>query len=154
MKRSIEIDDTLDEIIGSACEDVKNELLSYLEENPDTYKLPCISNDLDYSGAIHGIIDSATPIYTAEIDGLHYLYGDDFEESYRNAGIGDGSEENHKAVAIYCYIEEKVNEWYRLNADDVFEEWSEAQDKKEKEEAKKEQEAEEKREKMLEPKEV
>lgn len=30
-----------------------------------------------------------------------------------------------KAAAIYCYIEQEVNEWYSENAEEIFDEWKE-----------------------------
>lgn len=133
-KRTVEIDDTLQETIDSAIEDVKNELLSYLEQNPDTDETPDIGNDLDYSGAIHEIVDGAVPIYTGEINDLFYLYGDEIEQAFDDAGIGN-KEDPHwpsgwKAAAIYCYIEQQVHQWYQNNADDIFEEWKEQRDAK------------------------
>jgi hypothetical protein len=130
-KRTVEIDDTLDEIIESAINDVKQTLLDYLEDNKDTDKTPDIGNDLDYSGAIHEIVDSAVPVYTNEINDLFYLYGDEFEEAFDDAGIGsrdDSWPSGWKPAAIYCYVEQKVHDWYRNNADDIFEEWKEKRD--------------------------
>jgi len=98
-----------------------------LDENPDTTGTPCLNNDLDYSGAIHEIVDGAVPIYTKDIKDCYYLHDTDLEEAYRNSGIGDGTEENHIQVAIYCYIQDKVNEWYNDNADDVCAEWRKQQ---------------------------
>jgi hypothetical protein len=132
VKRTIEIDDTLQHRVDSAIEDVKQELLNYLEENPDTGDVPCISNDLDYSGAIHEIVDGWVPIYTREIDGLFYLYGSELEEAFEDAGIGEKEDKGWpcgwKPAAIYCYIENQVHEWYRNNAEEIFEEWKEKRD--------------------------
>jgi hypothetical protein len=122
MKRQIEIDDTLDERVDSAIDEVKKELMSYLDLNkPD--ELPCLNNDLDYGGAIHEIIDSSVPIYTKEIEDTWYLYSNELEEAYDNAGCGDNPRENDGMSAIYFYIAEKVNEWYQDEAQDIFEEW-------------------------------
>lgn len=137
MKRQIEIDDTMQETIDVAIESVREELERYLESNPDTDETPDLGNDLDYSGAIHEIIDGAVPIYTGEINDLFYLYGNEIEEAFDNAGIGEKKDEGWpcgwKAAAIYTYIEQAVNEWYYNNADDIFEEWKEKKDKKESE---------------------
>ena len=130
-KRQIDIDDNLDEILESAFDDVKECLLSYLGDNPDTDELPCLNNDLDYSGSIHEICDSSVPIYTGEQNDLWYLYGNDFEQAFDDAGIGEKNDEGWpmgwKPAAIYCYIEQKVAEWYEQNAQDVFDEWLEKQ---------------------------
>jgi hypothetical protein len=123
-KRTIEIEDTLQDRVDSAIEDVKDELLRYCDDNePD--KLPDLGNDLDYSGTIHGIVDGSVPIYTKEIDDTWYLHGNELEEAYENAGVGDNPRENNGQAAIYFYIHEQVNEWYSDHAEDVFEEWQE-----------------------------
>lgn len=130
MKRTIEIDDTLDERVKSAIEDVKQELLNYLEENkPDS--LPCLSNDLDYSGAIHEIVDGSVPIHTKEIEDTWYLYSSELEEAYEDAGCGENPRENHGMAAIYYYINSQVYEWYHNHAEEIFEEWQENQPKEE-----------------------
>jgi hypothetical protein len=124
-KRTIEIDDCLEEQTQSAIEDVKQALLDYLEANPDTDETPDIGNDLDYSGTIHEIVDGAVPIYTSDIEAAWYLYGSELEEAYENAGVGDNPRENNGMAAIYYYIDEKVREWYNDNAEDIFDEWKE-----------------------------
>lgn len=131
MKRTIEIDDELQERVDNAITDVKGELLRYLEENPDTDELPCINNDLDYSGAIHEIVDGSVPVYTSDINDIFYLHGDDVESAFDDAGIGDkkdgeGWPNGWKAAAIYCYIEQAVQEWYNGDAQEIFDDWLES----------------------------
>ena len=132
MKRNIEIEDNLDDIIQGAIDQVKTELDNFLESNPDADECPDLGNDLDYSGRIHEIIDGAVPIYTAEQKSLWYLYGDDFEQAFDDAGIGEKEDKGWpmgwKAAAIYCYIESKVGEWWHNNAEDLFEAWKEKRD--------------------------
>jgi hypothetical protein len=130
----IEIEDNLDEIVSSAKDDVKQEIKNYIEENhekPDYL-------DLDYNGALHEIFDSAVPIYTGEINDLFYLYGNDFEEAFDNAGIGDKDDEHWpmgwKPAAIYCYIEQEVVNDLDEMIDELYEEWEEKQPKEETEE--------------------
>jgi hypothetical protein len=126
-KITVEIDDTLPDRVQSAIDGVKAELLNYCEENkPD--KLPDLGNDLDYSGAIHEIIDGSVPIYTKELTDTWYLYGDKCEQAFDDAGIGEkvdgaGWPMGWKAAAICCYIEQQVHEWYSENAKAVFEAW-------------------------------
>lgn len=126
--RTVEIEDSLQERIDSAIEDVKQELIDYLESNPDKDETPDLGNDLDYSGAIHEIIDSSVPIYTGEINDTWYLYGSECEEAFDYAGIGEKVDANWpcgdwRMPAIYCYIEQKVSEWYHNEAEGVFEQW-------------------------------
>ncbi len=124
-KRTIEIEDNLQEIIESGQEDLKNLCLEWLENNGDidTEEPPDLGNDLDYSGSFHEICDSAVPIYTKEIEDLWYLYKSEFEEAYENAGCGDNPLENNGMAAIYFYISEQLSEWYQDNAADILNEW-------------------------------
>lgn len=127
MKRTIEINDTLQERVDSAIEQVKEELENYLNDNPDTDELPCLNNDSDYSGVINNIIDSAVPVYPAEIKAIMYLYGDDVEQAFEEAEVGERNDDEWpdgwKAGAIYLYIKQQVDEWYSENANAIFETW-------------------------------
>jgi hypothetical protein len=129
MKRNVDIEDTLGERVDSACDDVKDLLVRFLEENPDTDEVPCLNNDLDYDGSVHEIVDGSVPIYTGEINDTWYLHGSDLEEAYENAGVGDNPKENDGMAAIYFYIMECVNEWYHVNAEEIFEEFKAKQEK-------------------------
>ena len=122
MKRTVEIEDDLEERVEGIEEELKEDFINYLKENKDMtdfntyYQHQACDN-------IHELVDGWTPIYYSEIDGLYYLYGDEFEESYKNAGFGDGTEDNHRQVAIYCYLESKGFDYLReLESafDDIF----------------------------------
>lgn len=133
VKKTVEIEDTLQECVDSAIEQTKELLLQYLEENPDTEETPDLYNDLDYSGSFHEIVDGSVPIYTQEINDIMYLHGNEIEDAFDNAGIGDKKDEDWpvgwKPAAIYTYIEQEVSEWYQNNAEDIFTEWKEKQEK-------------------------
>lgn len=122
-KRQVEIEDSLEERVQSAIDDVRTELENYLESHPDTTSLPDLGNDLDCSGAIHEIVDSSVPIFTKEIEDTWYLYSNKLEEAYENAGVGDNPRENNGMAAIYYYMHDKVNEWYSKKAEEVFDDW-------------------------------
>jgi hypothetical protein len=122
MKKQIEIEDNLSEIVNNAIENVRDLLLDFLKENPDVDDV-CLNNDLDYAGSVHEIIDSSVPINTHIIKGLWFLYDDDFIESYENAGIGNNVKENNGMTAIYCYISDKVNEWFSDNVENIIEDF-------------------------------
>ena len=122
MKRTIEIDDTLDDIASDTCDEVKEYFQEWLDENkPD--ELPCLHNNLDYDGRIDEIVDSAVPIYYHEINTAWYLHSNRLEEAYEYAGVGNNPRENNGTVAIYYFIEQAVNEWYNANAQDLFDIW-------------------------------
>lgn len=125
--RTVQIVDSLEENTQDAITEVKDLLLQYLEENPDTDELPCLHNDLDYRGAVNEIVDGAVPIYTKEIEDTWYLYSAELEEAYENAGAGANPREYNGRAAIYCYIYEKVCEWYQAEAEEIFEEWYETE---------------------------
>ena len=122
-KRTVVIDDTLQERVNDAIEELEELLMDYLNENPDTYETPDLGNDLDYDGRFHEIVDGSVPIYTHEIDDTWYLYGNELEEAYESAGVGDNPKENDGMAAIYFYIMQECSDWYYKNADEIFEEW-------------------------------
>ena len=120
-KRTIEIDDSIDDTVNCIKDEVLNHFMDWLKDNSG-----CTDFD-DYrqgSGcdAIHEITDSNTPIYRSDIDGLYYLYGSEFDAAYNDAGIGDGSEDNYRQVAIYCYLEAKASDFQRKIAE-LFDNW-------------------------------
>jgi len=125
MKRTVEIDDTLQERVDGATGEVADYLREWLDENPGTDELPCLHNDLDYGGAIHEIVDGSVPIYTQEIEDTWYLHAVELEDAYENAGVGDNPRENNGMAAIYFYIEQEISEWWEANAQDIFDEWYE-----------------------------
>jgi len=132
MERTIKIDDTLQERVDGAKEEVEELLVDYLNENPDVFEVedadpPCLNNDLDYDGRFHQIVDSSVPVYTHEIDTTWYLHKNKLEEAYENAGIGKNPLENNGMVAIYCYIEQEVSDWYNENAQEIGNKWLEQQ---------------------------
>lgn len=120
MKKNIEIEDILEERVEMVIEGVTDMLREYCEDNkPD--ELPCLNNDLDYSGHVHELIDGCVPVYNKELDDTWYLHKNMLIEAYENAGIGEDPSEKNGAVAIYCYLQERVNEWYHENAQELFE---------------------------------
>lgn len=118
-KRTIEVNDVLPDCVDSAIEETKKALIEYLADNPDCDRPPCLSNDLDYDGTIHEIIDGAVPVYTADIEAAWFLHGAKLEEAYENAGVGDNPRENDGMAAIYYYIYERVARWYDENAESI-----------------------------------
>ena len=109
-KRIIEMEDNLQDIVDEIKEEIKDDFISYLEEKLsvkdfDEYYQ---AQGLDFSQEIS---DSSTPIYYTDIDNLYYLYGNEFDEAYNSAGIGNGNEDNYRQVSICCYLEEKAQDY-------------------------------------------
>ena len=121
MKRQVELDDTLEDRVESAIEDVQSLLEEWLKDNPDADEPPCLHNDLDYSGSVHEIIDGSVPIYTYEIETAWFLHSNELEQAYDDAGVGDNPRENDGMTAIYFYIEQRVSEWYYSIQDEIQE---------------------------------
>lgn len=124
MKRTIEIDDTLQDSVDGAIDELKDALIEYVRDN-DSDTLPDLNNDLDYDGSVHSIVGGSVPVYTHDIKSLWYLHGSKFEEAYENAGVGSNPMENDGMAAIYYYIMEKVQEWYSKEAQNVFDDLKE-----------------------------
>lgn len=121
MKKNIEIDDTLQDRVDNAIDLVRDELENYLKENkPD--KCPDLG-DLDFSGAVHEIVDGCVPIYTSEIKDTWYLHENDLVSAYEDAGVGENPHENNGMAAIYFYIHQEVCSWYANNAEEIFDKW-------------------------------
>lgn len=124
MKRTIEIEDTLQDHVDQCIEETKELLLDYIKdyEPQDT---PCLFNDLDYSGRFHEIVDSNTPIYYHEIDTIFYLHGHLCEEAFENCFGAEAKKDEGwpcgwKAAAIYQYISDQTAAWYNENAQDIL----------------------------------
>lgn len=122
-KIQLEIDDTLQGCVDSAIEQVKEALAEYIKDDANLTEPPDLG-DLDHNGRIHEIVDGSVPIYTQEIKDIMYLHGDDVNQAFDDAGIGSRDDEGWplgwEAAAIYCYIDQKVREWYSESAREVF----------------------------------
>ena len=122
MKRTIEIEDDLQERILNCKTELLSDFLQYIQENSiDDFDEYYQSQG---AGRMHEIADSSTPIYYYNIDGLYYLYGSEFDEAYESAGIGDGTEDNHKSAAIWCYLSQETSSFMN-DLQTWFEDWQE-----------------------------
>lgn len=120
--RTYTITDRMPEILDCLFYEAKQTLIDYLNsEKPDS--LPTLNGDLDYDGAINQLVDSCVPVYTNQIKDLWYIYDDDFEEAYMNAGVGRNPRENNGMAGIYFYLSEQLNVWYEENAQEIFDNW-------------------------------
>ncbi len=112
MKKTLEIDDTLDERVETAKEELADTVRSELKDGKSLEKI-----DEDICDTISEIADSNTPVYYGEINDIFYLNGSEVEEAFDDAGIGEKNEKDFpcgwKAAAICFYIEAKLNEYWQ-----------------------------------------
>lgn len=128
MPTTVQLTDRLPEIIETAWQDVTDLLREYFVENGGD--LPCLHNDLDYSGSVSEIIDSAVPIYTSQLNELAYFHHDAaIATLVETFGSADGDWPSGPfAAGLYSLIEEGINDRWHDEAEDLWEEWTESLD--------------------------
>jgi hypothetical protein len=143
---TIEIETDLNELVSSAIEEVKRSIAWLVSEGEieinkiwlDGHKNPkselfidadSINEMLEYDGTKHEIIDGSVPVYTAQLKTLMFVHEFDLMEAFNNAGICTVDEVlknpdsyilGLEGVAIFCYIEQEVNEWINDDLEDWF----------------------------------
>jgi len=114
MKVTLEIEDSLQERVDSTVSESVERAIQYMNDNDDfdTYygmsANDLIEKSLRYDGTFYEIVDSNTPIYYSDIDGIYYLHSNVLEEAYNNAGIYNEQPDNYRQVCIYLYIEQEA----------------------------------------------
>lgn len=128
MPTTVQLTDRLPEIIEAAWQDVTDLLREYFVENGGDF--PCLQNDLDYSGSVSEIIDSAVPIYTSELNELAYFHHDAaIATLVETFGSADGDWPSGPfAAGLYSLIEEGINERWHADAEDLWEDCTESLD--------------------------
>ena len=123
MPNTAQLTDRLDEIIESTWDEVAELLKDYFIENGGD--LPCLHNDLDYGGDVAGLIDSAVPIWTSELNELAYFHHDAAINSLvEQFGSADGDWPSGTfAAGLYCLIEQGIHEKWYEEAEDLWQEW-------------------------------
>jgi hypothetical protein len=135
MTTTVQLTDRLPQIIESTWDDVVELLKTYFIEHDSSDDFPCLHNDLDYSGAVHELIDSAVPIYNAELRELAYFHHDAATSSLADKFGSDTSLDDWPmgpfAAGLYCLIEEGINEKWDEEAEDLWDSWMEELDSNE-----------------------
>ena len=133
MPNTVQLTDRLPEIIDSVWDDVVELLKQYFIEHDSSDSFPCLHNDLDYSGAVHELIDSAVPIYTSQLNELAYFHHDAAMSALSDQfGSIDGDWPSGPfAAGLYTLIEQGLAEKYDEDAEDLWESWMEELDSKE-----------------------
>ena len=135
MTTTVQLTDRLPEIIESTWQDVVALLQDYFVENGGDDDCPCLHNDLDHSGAVHELIDSAVPIYNAQLSELAYFHHDVAmaalaEQFGSDVAAGDWPS-GPFAAGLYCLIQEGINEKWHEDAEDLWDSWAEELQEKE-----------------------
>ena len=128
---TIEIETDLSELVSSAIEETKRSIAWLLKENEidETMDKHDIIDVLEYDGTLHEIIEGCVPVYTAQLKALMFVHEFDLMEAFDNAGICTVDEVLNnpdsyilglEGVAIFCYIEQEVNEWIEDDLEDWF----------------------------------
>ena len=131
MEKTITVNDSLESCVESAKEEVKTEVVNYLNGESgyslvNKTELECVIFDLEQidaddcrdkiSDRMTEIVDGCVPIYTREIKTAFFLHGSELEEAYENYGIGVDVMDHDGMTAIFCYIDQEVNNDF----DDIF----------------------------------
>ena len=128
---TIEIETDLSDLVSSTIEEVKRSIAWLLKENEidETMSKYDIIDVLEYDGTLNEIIDGSVPVYTAQLKALMFVHEFDLMEAFNNAGICTVDEVlknpdsyilGLEGVAIFCYIEQEVNEWINDDLEDWF----------------------------------
>jgi hypothetical protein len=123
MPTTAQLTDRLDDIIESTWDEVKELLKDYFLTHGDD--LPCLHNDLDYSGEVASLIDSAVPIYNAELNELAYFHHDAAISALVDTfGSAEGDWPSGAfAAGLYTLIEQGVSSRWHEEAEDLWQEW-------------------------------
>lgn len=120
--RLLLINDDLRGLAENACYEARERLEELWQENKECEAARVVEVFRD-QGIDHEIADNSVPVYTWDINCLWFSHANELEEAYENAGIGENPRENNGMTAIYCYINEAINEyvndWERENENQV-----------------------------------
>jgi hypothetical protein len=116
--------DRLPEIIENTWQEVETLLRAYFVEHGGD--LPCLHNDLDYSGAVTELIDSAVPIWTGELNELAYFHHDAALQALRDQfGSTDGDWPSGLfAAGLYTLMEQGISDRWHDDAEDLWDGWT------------------------------
>ena len=128
---SVDIETDLNELEGAAIDEIKRSIAWLVSEGEIEKDAPVddINERLEYDGTKHEIIDGCIPVYTHQLEALMFVHKYDLMEAFNNAGIctvdevlanPDSFTLGLEGVAIFCYIEEGVNEWIQDDLEDWF----------------------------------
>lgn len=92
----------LESLEESVSEELQERIEDLRREEPDLGPESLRDRAVDF---IPEIADGATPIYHWEIGILFFLYSEELEAAYQEAGVYEQRPENYQQVCIYFYLE-------------------------------------------------
>lgn len=125
---TVQLTDRLPEIIDSVWEDLSELLRAYFVENGGD--LPCLHDDINYSGDLDNLIDSAIPIYTSQLNELAYFHHDAaIAALIQTYGSADGDWPlGTFAAGLYQLISDAISERWNDDAEDLWDDWTDRLD--------------------------
>ena len=128
MPDTVTLTDKLPEIIDSTWDDVAQLLRDHFIDHGGD--LPDLHNDLDYSGSVSELIDSAVPIYNADLAELAYFHHDAAIAALTEQfGSADGDwPRGTFAAGLYSLIEAGVAKRWDDDAQELWDDWTAALD--------------------------
>tara|TARA_R110000824_G_scaffold42248_3_gene124674 strand:+ start:462 stop:893 length:432 start_codon:yes stop_codon:yes gene_type:complete len=131
---TIEIETDLNELEGAAIDEIKRSIAWLVSEgyqfNRRNETLSDAINDrLEYDGTKHEIIDGCVPVYTYHLEALFFAHKRVLMDAFLDSGISTVEEVlanpdsfvlGLEGVAIFCYIENSVNQWIQDDLETWF----------------------------------
>lgn len=128
---TVEIRKDLSERVEDTIEEIKRAIGWLVEENEidESMDKHDIGDVLEYDGTLHQIIEGEVPIANYDLDALFFVHKRELLDAFHDAGIGTVDEvlnnsesfgRGLEGVAIFCYIEQKVNDWIHDDLEDWF----------------------------------
>ena len=121
--RIIEIDDTLPDRVEYAIARVNDSLRDWVAETHGV--LPCVFNPA-WKSLVNEIVYDSIPNKKQELENIWYLHKSELIKAYQNAGHDIPNQTRIyvlETVAIHCYIDQQIREWFRDNAQRIANEF-------------------------------
>lgn len=120
MLKTIEIDDSLEERIEEAIENLLTEYTDYICDDDNKCQAVPEVRWGPFHYHLGFAVSEALPTKQKEIDGLWYLHREKLEKAYDDFSLEDNPMANDGQMAIRYYMEDRVMDWYDENKDKVL----------------------------------
>ena len=111
---------TLNETLSEIVEKGKDQLLEIIKETPDIDNFTQANDIWVSDGDDKKLLDKFLEKSEKDIEKLYLEQVNDIEKAYKNNSKGEGSEKNHKQIAIWYYLREEMLKDLEHWCDDIF----------------------------------